>query len=64
MNISENSVEHLQQWKTDIEQRVRTNPELWETLHPLYSQISFWIIFKTSKDIKNITERNFNLKIV
>ena len=46
MQISENSIEHLTQWKYDIEIKVRNGEELWEDVYPLYSQISFWIKIK------------------
>jgi hypothetical protein len=58
MQISENSIKHLQWWKRDIEIKVQNNSKVWDELYPLYSQICFWL----NKKLKNdFIQRNPNI---
>jgi hypothetical protein len=50
MQISENSIKHLQWWKHDIEIQVQNNSDVWDELYPLYSQICFWLSKKMKQE--------------
>lgn len=52
MQISENTIEHLIQWKTDIEKYIHINPHEWENMYPLYAQINFWVNIK-KREMRN-----------
>ena len=57
MQISENSTQCLKQWKQDIELKVHNNPECWNDLYPLYSQVSFWLNKKLKEEYYALQER-------
>ena len=57
MQVSENTLEHLQQWKYDIEIKVRNGDEIWEDVYPLYSQIHFWVNIKTKEKKLEINKK-------
>ena len=56
MDVSENNVSNLINWKQDIEELLKYGLLKWEDIYPLYSQIVFWIAFKNKhRELKKVS---------